>query len=152
MSTMLSLDRMAHVNTHFFNPAEEGDALLWQHLFWFFAHPEVYIVFLPASGFVSTLIPSFYSRRKDFGYVALVLSLVATAFIGFGVWVHHMFATPLPELGQGSVYRIELDDRRYPAASRFFVGSATLCSGRIRWTTADRICPRLLCEYSSWEA
>ena len=133
-STMLSLDRMAHVNTHFFNPAEQGDALLWQHLFWFFAHPEVYIVFLPASGFVSTLIPAF-TRRKDFGYVALVLSLVATAFIGFGVWVHHMFATPLPELGQGLFTASSLMIV-VPSGIQIFCWTATLCSGRIRWTTA----------------
>src|SRR3954462_10764104 len=89
-STMLSMDRLTKVATHFYNPAEGGDALLWQHLFWFFAHPEVYIIFVPATGFVSSIIPTF-SRRKVFGYVPLVLSMVAIAFIGFGVWVHHMF-------------------------------------------------------------
>src|SRR3954449_1914645 len=94
-STMLATDRLANVNTQFFNPAEGGDALLWQHLFWFFAHPEVYIIFLPATGFLSAIIPTF-TRRAMFGYTAGVLSLIATAFIGFGVWVHHMFATPLP--------------------------------------------------------
>jgi cytochrome c oxidase subunit I+III len=99
-SSMLSADRLAAIGTHFYNPAEGGDALLWQHLFWFFAHPEVYIIFIPATGFVSAIVPEF-SRRKTFGYTALVLSMIATAFIGFGVWVHHMFATPLPELGQG---------------------------------------------------
>jgi cytochrome c oxidase subunit I+III len=99
-STMLSMDRLANVNTQFFNPAEGGDALLWQHLFWFFAHPEVYIIFIPATGFVSTILPTF-CRHRSFGYTALILSMVATAFIGFGVWVHHMFATPLPRLGQG---------------------------------------------------
>jgi cytochrome c oxidase subunit I+III len=99
-STMLATDRMTRVNTHFFNPAEGGDPLLWQHLFWFFAHPEVYIVFVPASGFVSAILAA-SCRRRSFGYTALVLSNTAVAFIGFGVWVHHMFTTPLPELGQG---------------------------------------------------
>ena len=103
-STMLATDRLTKVSTHFFNPAEGGDPLLWQHLFWFFAHPEVYIIFLPATGFVSAIIPTF-TRRTMFGYTALVLSLIATAFIGFGVWVHHMFATPLPRARPGDVHR-----------------------------------------------
>jgi len=79
-STMLIMDRL--IGTHFFNPAEGGDALLWQHLFWFFGHPEVYIIFVPALGMVSSIIATFASR-KMFGYTALVLSLVATGFIGF---------------------------------------------------------------------
>lgn len=99
-STMLTTDRVVHLKTHFYNVAEGGDNLLWQHLFWFFAHPEVYIVFIPATGFISDMIVA-TSRRRAFGYTALVLSMIATAFIGFGVWVHHMFATPLPRLGEG---------------------------------------------------
>jgi cytochrome c oxidase subunit 1 len=99
-STMLSTDRLANAGTHFFNQAEGGDALLWQHLFWFFGHPDVYIIFIPATGFVSAITATF-CRRRIFGYLAMVLALVAVAFIGFGVWVHHMFVTPLPELGQG---------------------------------------------------
>jgi cytochrome c oxidase subunit I+III len=98
-STLLSMDRLTSVSTHFFNHAEGGDPILWQHLFWFFGHPEVYIIFIPATGFVSMIITTF-ARRKTFGYTALVLTMIATAFIGFGVWVHHMFATPLPQLGQ----------------------------------------------------
>ena len=74
-STTLILDRL--VGTHFFNPAEGGDVLLWQHLFWFFGHPEVYIIFLPATGMVSTIVATF-ARRPVFGYPALVLSLIAT--------------------------------------------------------------------------
>jgi cytochrome c oxidase subunit 1 len=96
-STMLLMDRT--VNTHFFNPAEGGDAILYQHLFWFFGHPEVYIIFIPGTGIVSTIISTF-SRRRIFGYTALVLSMVATGFIGFGLWVHHMFATGLPQMGE----------------------------------------------------
>ena len=95
-STFLLLDRL--VGTHFFNPAEGGDALLWQHLFWFFGHPEVYIIFIPALGMVSSIITTF-TQRPVFGYHALMLSIVATGFIGFAVWVHHMFATGLPQLG-----------------------------------------------------
>src|ERR1051325_1300284 len=96
-STSLILDRL--VSTHFFNPAEGGDPILWQHLFWFFGHPEVYIIFIPATGFVSSIIPTFV-RRPIFGYTALVLSLISTGFIGFGLWVHHMFATGLPRMGE----------------------------------------------------
>jgi cytochrome c oxidase subunit 1 len=96
-STCLILDRL--VSTHFFNQAEGGDPLLWQHLFWFFGHPEVYIIFLPALGMMSEVIAT-SSRRSVFGYTEMILSMTATAFIGFGVWVHHMFATGLPQLGQ----------------------------------------------------
>jgi len=74
-STSLILDRL--VGTHFFNPAEGGDVLLWQHLFWFFGHPEVYIIFLPAVGMVSSIIPTFV-RRPIFGYLAVVLALIST--------------------------------------------------------------------------
>ena len=74
-STALILDRL--VGTHFYNPAEGGDALLWQHLFWFFGHPEVYLIFIPALGFMSSIIPTF-ARRPIFGYPAMVLSLIAT--------------------------------------------------------------------------
>src|SRR3954465_7912554 len=96
-STSLILDRL--VGTHFFNPAEGGDVLLWQHLFWFFGHPEVYIIFLPAVGMVSTMIPTF-ARRPVFGYLALVMAVIATGILAFGLWVHHMFVTGLPRLGE----------------------------------------------------
>jgi cytochrome c oxidase subunit 1 len=95
-SSFLLLDRL--VGTHFYNPAEGGDTLLWQHLFWFFGHPEVYIIFVPALGIVSSIVATF-TGRPIFGYTAMVLALVATGFIGFGLWVHHMFATGLPQLG-----------------------------------------------------
>jgi cytochrome c oxidase subunit 1 len=96
-SGMLLLDRT--VGTHFFNPSEGGDPLLWQHLFWFFGHPEVYIIFIPGAGFISTMVVA-AARRPIFGYTAVVLSLIATGFMGFGLWVHHMFATGLPQLGE----------------------------------------------------
>jgi cytochrome c oxidase subunit 1 len=95
-SAFLLLDRL--VGTHFFNPAEGGDVVLYQHLFWFFGHPEVYIIFVPALGIVSMIVATF-TQRRSFGYVALVVSLFATGFLGFSVWVHHMFTTGLPQLG-----------------------------------------------------
>jgi cytochrome c oxidase subunit 1 len=95
-SSFMLLDRL--VGTHFFNPAEGGDVVMYQHLFWFFGHPEVYIIFVPALGMVSMIITTF-TQRPTFGYIPLVISLFTTAFIGFSVWVHHMFATGLPQLG-----------------------------------------------------
>ncbi len=91
-SLMLEMDRK--IATNFFNVEAGGSALLWQHLFWFFGHPEVYIILLPALGFVAAIAPTF-TRRPLVGYVPLVLSFVAIAFLSFGVWVHHMFATDL---------------------------------------------------------
>ncbi len=128
-STLLSMDRLMHIGTHFYNPAEGGDVLLWQHLFWFFAHPEVYIIFIPATGFISTIIATF-ARREIFGYTALVLSATATAFIGFGVWVHHMFATPLPQLGSGLFTASSLMIV-IPNAIQMFCWIATLWGGRL---------------------
>src|SRR6476469_908447 len=125
-STSLILDRL--VGTHFFNPAEGGSALLFQHLFWFFGHPEVYIIFIPATGFVSSIITTF-SRRRIFGYTPLVLSAIATAFIGFGLWVHHMFATPVPRLGQ-SFFTASSMLIAIPNGIQIFCWLATLWSGK----------------------
>ncbi|HYY97758.1 MAG TPA: cytochrome c oxidase subunit I [Pyrinomonadaceae bacterium] len=132
-SSMLATDRMTHVSTHFFNPAEGGDAILWQHLFWFFGHPEVYIIFIPATGFVSAIIATF-ARRPVFGYTAMVLSLISVGFIGFGLWVHHMFATPLPQLGQsfftGASMMIAI-----PNGIQIFCWIATLWGGKLNMKT-----------------
>jgi cytochrome c oxidase subunit 1 len=127
-STLLSMDRLTNVSTHFFNQAEGGDPIMWQHLFWFFGHPEVYIIFIPATGMVSMIVTAF-ARRKTFGYTALVLSMVATAFIGFGVWVHHMFVTPLPQLGQ-SIFTAASMMIVVPAGIQIFCWIATLWLGR----------------------
>jgi len=130
-SMMLAFDRL--VGTHFFNPAEGGDPLLWQHLFWFFGHPEVYIMFIPATGFVSEIIPVF-ARRKMFGHTALVLSLVATGFLAFGLWVHHMFTTGLPQLGQ-SFFTAASMMIAIPNGVQIFCWIATLWAGRPRFAT-----------------
>ena len=87
---LLMFDRF--FGTHFFVPSGGGDPLLWQHMFWIFGHPEVYILILPAFGVVSEVLPVF-SRKPLFGYAAMVFSGVFIAFLGFGVWSHHMFTT-----------------------------------------------------------
>lgn len=95
-TVLLALDRS--FMTQFFVIGGGGDALLWQHLFWFFGHPEVYIIVIPALGIVSTIISTF-TKQTIFGYTAVVLSMVAIGFVSFGLWVHHMFTTGLPHLG-----------------------------------------------------
>jgi cytochrome c oxidase subunit I+III len=125
-STSLILDRL--IGTHFFNPAEGGDVLLWQHLFWFFGHPEVYIIFLPAVGMVSTMVATF-ARRPVFGYLALVMALIATAILAFGLWVHHMFVTGLPRLGE-SFFTASSMAIAVPAGLQIFCWLATLWDGK----------------------
>lgn len=92
---MLELDRA--FGFQFFNPDLGGSSLLWQHLFWWFGHPEVYIIFLPATGIISTIIPVF-ARRRIVAYPFILAALLITGFVSFGLWTHHMFATGLPEL------------------------------------------------------
>ncbi|HXB14672.1 MAG TPA: cytochrome c oxidase subunit I [Solirubrobacteraceae bacterium] len=92
--TMLLTER--HFGTHFFDPTEGGSVLLWEHLFWFFGHPEVYIMVLPGFGIISEILPVF-ARKPIFGYKAIAASTVAIAFLGFLTWAHHLFTFPLPE-------------------------------------------------------
>jgi cytochrome c oxidase subunit I+III len=125
-SSTLILDRL--VGTHFYNPAEGGDVLLWQHLFWFFGHPEVYIIFLPAVGMVSTMLATF-TRRPVFGYLALVMALIATGILAFGLWVHHMFVTGLPRLGE-SFFTASSMAIAVPAGVQIFCWLATLWDGK----------------------
>ena len=134
-STSLILDRL--VGTHFFNPAEGGDVLLWQHLFWFFGHPEVYIIFLPAVGMVSTMVATF-ARRPVFGYLALVMALIATGILAFGLWVHHMFVTGLPRLGE-SFFTASSMAIAVPAGIQIFCWLATLV-GRTGRCSRRRCC------------
>jgi len=125
---MLAADRA--LNMHWFNPAEGGDALLWQHVFWFFGHPEVYIIFLPALGFITPIIETF-TERPLFGYSAVVLANITTAFFAFGLWVHHMFATPIPEVGQ-SLFTAASMLITIPTAVQIFCWIATLWGSRPR--------------------
>jgi len=91
----LELDRQW--GTHFFDTTHGGSALLWQQLFWFFGHPWVYVIFLPATGMISMILPTF-ARRPIVGYAFVAFSTVLTGLVGFGVWIHHMFATGEPQM------------------------------------------------------
>ena len=126
VTSMLIADRM--VSTHFFSPAGGGDVLLFQHLFWFFGHPEVYIIFIPATGFVSSIVETF-SRRPLFGHSVLVLSMAAIGALAFGLWVHHMFAVGLPPLGN-DFYTAASMAIALPAGLQIFCWMATMWSGR----------------------
>ena len=125
-STFLITDRL--VGTQFYNAAEGGDALLWQHLFWFFGHPEVYIIFMPALGMISSIVETF-ARRPIFGHTAMVLALFTTGFLAFGLWVHHMFATGLPPLGN-SFYTAASMMIAIPSGVQIFCWIATLWTGK----------------------
>jgi cytochrome c oxidase subunit 1 len=133
-SSMLISDRL--VGTHFFNPAEGGDPLLYQHLFWFFGHPEVYIIFIPATGMAAAIVES-AARRPMVGYTAVVLSLVSVGFLSFGLWVHHMFATGLPRLGN-SFFTASSMVIAIPTGIQIFCWIATLWDGRVRVTVPLR--------------
>ena len=127
-SGMLISDRL--VGTQFYNSWEHGDALLCQHLFWFFGHPEVYIIFLPATGFVSVIVETF-CRRPVFAYPVVVLALISTGILAFGLWVHHMFATGLPRVGY-SFYTAASMTVAIPTGLQIFCWLATMWDGRPR--------------------
>ncbi len=97
-SLLLEIERAFH--WPFFDPARGGDPLLWQHLFWIFGHPEVYIIFLPSVALVAMIVPTF-ARTPIVGYGWIVLAAVGTGFLSFGLWVHHMFTTGLPGISLG---------------------------------------------------
>jgi len=124
--TMLELDRK--FGFHFFEPGGGGDPVLWQHLFWFFGHPEVYIVALPAFGIASAIIPTM-ARRPMIGYTYIVLAEMAIALIGFGVWVHHMFADGLPGLTL-SFFSASSMMVVIPTGVQVFAWLATLVTGK----------------------
>ncbi len=126
-TNLLGFDRS--INTNFFNPNLGGNPLLWQHLFWFFGHPEVYIIFIPALGMVSEILAVF-TRRAVVGYSLLVISLVSISVISFGLWVHHMFATGLPTTGL-SLFTAASMVISIPSGIQIFSGLATLWHGKL---------------------
>lgn len=131
-SMMLAFDRS--FGAQFFNPLAGGEPLLWQHLFWFFGHPDVYIMMLPGFGILSAIFVS-ASKRPLFGYTAVVLSLVSIGFISFGLWVHHMFATGLPMLGL-SFFTAASMMVAIPGAIQIFCWIATIWNGKLMVNTA----------------
>jgi cytochrome c oxidase subunit 1 len=119
--------------THFFIPTGGGDPLLWQHLFWIFGHPEVYILILPAFGIVSEILPVF-SRKPLFGYAAMVFSGVFIAFLGFGVWSHHMFTTGMGPIAD-TFFALSTMLIAIPTGVKIFNWMGTVWFGSIQYKT-----------------
>ena len=115
----------------FFDPTRGGDPLLWQHLFWLFGHPDVYIIFLPMAGILSTIIPVF-ANTPLVGYRAIVVAIIALAFMSFGIWVHHMFTVGIPHLAL-AFFSAGSAIVAVPTAVQIFAWLATLAHGRPRW-------------------
>lgn len=127
---MLLFDRM--LGTHFFLPEGGGQPLLWQHMFWFFGHPEVYVLVLPAMGVTSELLSTF-SRKPIFGYHAMAFSMIAIAFLSWIVWGHHMFVSGMNPL-LGTAFMMTTMVIAVPSAIKTFNWLGTLWGGTIRFT------------------
>jgi cytochrome c oxidase subunit 1 len=127
----LTFDRL--FGATFYDPASGGSPILWQHMFWLFGHPEVYILVLPAMGIVSEILPVF-SRKPLFGYAAVVFAGVAIGFIGWGVWAHHMFAAGLGPVAN-SAFALSTMFIAVPTGIKIFNWVGTMWGGSIRFTT-----------------
>ncbi len=129
---LLMFDR--NFGSSFFMPDGGGDPVMWQHLFWIFGHPEVYILILPAFGITSEILPVF-SRKPLFGYTAMVFSGIFIGFVGFGVWSHHMFATGMGPFAD-TFFAIATMVIAIPTGVKIFNWVGTMWGGSIRYTTA----------------
>lgn len=129
---LLTLDRL--FGSSFFDASKGGDGLLWQHLFWIFGHPEVYIMILPAFGIVSEVIPVF-SRKPIFGYPFMVGSGIAIGFMGWGVWAHHMFSAGIGPLSM-LAFSMATMFIAVPTGVKILNWLATMYGGRLKFTTA----------------
>jgi cytochrome c oxidase subunit 1 len=132
--------------TNFFVTQAGGDPMVWQHLFWMFGHPEVYILILPAFGIVSEIIPTF-SRKPLFGYAVMVYSGALIALIGWGVWAHHMFASGMGPIAD-AFFTISTMIIAIPTGVKIFNWIATMWGGRIRFTTAMLHCVGMLITFT----
>lgn len=128
----LMFDRLFHGN--FFEVGKGGNTVLWQHLFWIFGHPEVYILILPAFGIISEVIPTF-SRKRLFGYSSMVFATVLIGFLAFMVWVHHMFSTGLGPVAN-SIFAVATMAIAVPTGVKIFNWMFTMWGGQIRFTTS----------------
>ena len=138
--TMLLTDHF--FGTTFFNAAGGGDPVMFQHIFWFFGHPEVYILILPAFGIVSEIIPTF-SRKPLFGYEAMVYATASIAFLSFIVWAHHMFTVGMPLAGAAVLHALDHADRRCPTGVKVFNWTATMWKGSLSLRAADAVRARV---------
>lgn len=130
---LLSFDRILGAN--FFDPGSGGNPVLWQHIFWIFGHPEVYILILPAFGVISEVIPTF-ARKRLFGYSSMVFATILIAFLGFMVWAHHMFTTGLGPVAN-ALFSISTMLIAVPTGIKIFNWLFTIWGGSIRFTTAN---------------
>ena len=140
---MLLIDR--YLGAHFFDTQAGGSAVLWMHFFWIFGHPEVYILVLPAFGFVSEIIPVF-SRKAIFGYPAMVAATIAIGFISLSVWAHHMFTVGLGA-GANTFFTLATMIIAVPTGIKIFNWIATLWGGKIRYTVAMLFCVGFLFQF-----
>jgi cytochrome c oxidase subunit 1 len=136
----LQFDRF--FGTNFYTIAKGADPLLWQHLFWVFGHPEVYILILPAFGLVSEVLPTF-SRKPLFGYPVMVYSGILIGFLGFGVWAHHMFSVGMGPIAD-SVFSLATMLIAIPTGVKIFNWMATMWGGQIRFTVAMKFAVALV--------
>jgi cytochrome c oxidase subunit 1 len=135
----LQFDRF--FGTNFYTPAAGADPLLWQHLFWIFGHPEVYILVLPAFGLISEIIPTF-SRKPIFGYPVMVYATILIGFLGFGVWAHHMFAVGMGPIAD-TVFALTTMLIAIPTGVKIFNWISTMHGGALRFTTAMKFAAAL---------
>ena len=140
---MLMIDR--YLGGHFFDTQAGGSAVIWMHFFWIFGHPEVYLLVLPAFGFVSEIIPVF-SRKAIFGYPAMVAATASIGFVGLGVWAHHMFTVGLPSYGN-AFFTLTTMAVGVPTGIKIFNWLGTMWGGKIRFATPMLFCLAFLFQF-----